>query len=41
MFFPKFKNLLVVEPTQLKNMSQMEIFPQIGMKIWNIWVATT
>ena len=34
-------NWLVVEPTQLKNISQNGNLPQIGMKIKNIWVATT
>ena len=32
---------LVVEPTHLKNISQIGSFPQVGIKIKNIWVATT
>ena len=28
---------LVVEPTHLKNMSQIESFPQVGVNIKNIW----
>ena len=35
------KHSLVVEPTHLKNMSQMGNLPQVGVKIKNIWVATT
>ena len=32
---------LVVEPTHLKNISQIGSFPQVGPNIKNIWVATT
>ena len=33
--------LLVVEPTHLKNMSKIGNHPQVGMKIKNLWVATS
>ena len=32
---------ILVVSTQLKNISQIGSFPQVGMKIENIWVATT
>ena len=31
------KNWLVVEPTHMKNISQIGSFPQIGVNIKNIW----
>ena len=34
-------NWLVVEPTHLKDTSQIGSFPQTGMNMKNIWVATT
>ena len=41
-FFGELNNWLVVEPTHLKNMSQIGfVFPKEGMNIKNIWVATT
>ena len=30
-------NYLVVEPTHLKKISQNGLFPQVGLKIKNIW----
>ena len=32
-----FNSWLVVEPTHLKNISQIESFPQVGVKIKDIW----
>ena len=31
----------MVEPTHLKNTSQIGSFPQVGVKMKNVWVATT
>ena len=31
----------MVEPTHLKNISQIGSFPQVGVKMKNVWVATT
>ena len=40
-FWKEFIDLWLVVSTHLKNISQIGSFPQIGVNIKNIWVATT